>query len=85
MALKLQNMYVWLGFSSKAAKLLIREQELDNPDMLRVLTNKNIDDICDVMREPGSKNAYGTSNRGQQVSVIAQDSLKRATFLFHHW
>ena len=35
------------------------------------------------MRKPGGKNADGTSNRGQQVSVIAQENLKLGTFLFH--
>ena len=39
-----QDMYVWLGLSPKAAKLLVREQGLDSPEMLRVLT-KNVDDI----------------------------------------
>ena len=59
MALKLQNMYIQLGFSPEAAKLLIREQGLDNPDRLRVLTDKNVDDICNVARKPGGKNADG--------------------------
>ena len=85
MALKLQNMYVWLRFSPKAAKLLIREQGLDNSNRLRVLTDKNVNDICNVMRKPGGKNADGTPDRGQQVSVIAQENLKLTAFLFHHW
>ena len=85
MASKLQNMYIWLGFSPKTAKLLIREQGLDNPDRLRILMDKNVDDICNVVRKPGGKNADGTPNRGQQVSVIAWDNLKLAAFLFHHW
>ena len=84
MASKLQDMYIQLGFSPKAAKLLIREQGLDNPDRLRVLTDKNVDDICNVMRKPGSKNADGTPNRVQQVSVIAQVNLKLTAFLFYH-
>ena len=84
MALKLKNMYIWLGFSPKAAKLLIREQGQDNPNRLRVLTDKNVDDICNVVRKPGGKNANGTLGRRQQVSVIAQGSLKVAAFLFHH-
>ena len=84
MALKLQNMYVWLGFSPKATKLLVREQGLDNPDRLRVLINNNVKDIYNVMRNPGSKNADGMPNRGQQVSVIPQENLKLAMFLFHH-
>ena len=59
-------MYIWLGFSPEAAKLLIRDQGLDNPDRLRVLTGKNVDDICNVMRKPGGKNADRTPNRGSK-------------------
>ena len=84
MALKLQNIYIQLRFSSKAAMLLVREQGLDNPYRLRVLMDKNVDDICNVMRKPGKKNANRTPNRGLQVSVIAQENLKLAAFLFHH-
>ena len=84
MALKLQNMYIRLGFSPKAAKLLVREQGQDNPDRLRVCIDKNVHDICNVTRKPGSKNANGTPNGGQQVSVIAQENLKLTAFLFHH-
>ena len=67
MALKLQNMYVRLGFSPEGAKLFVRKHGLDNPDRLRVLTDKNVNDICNVMRKPGSKNNDGTPDRGQQV------------------
>ena len=77
-------MYILLGFSPEAAKLLVREQGLDNSDRLRVLTDKNVDDICNVVRKSGSKNTDGTPDRGQQVSVINQENLKLATFLFHH-
>ena len=78
-------MYIWLGFSPKAAMLLIREQGLDNSDRLIVLTDKNVDNMCNVVRKPGSKSADGTLDRGQRVSVIAQENLKLAAFLFHHW
>ena len=81
----LQDMYLWLRFSSEAARLLVRKQGLDNPERLRVLTNKNVYDIYTVMRKPVSKNANGMPNRGQQVSVIAQEHLKLAVFLFHYW
>ena len=37
------------------------------------------------MRKQGDKNADGMPDRWQQVSVIAQDNLKLATFLFHYW
>ena len=71
MALWLQDMYIWLGFSPKAAKLLIREQQPDNPEMLRILTEKNVDDICSVLGNPSDKNDNGMPDRGQQVSIIA--------------
>ena len=77
-------MYTWHGFNPKAAKLLIREQGLDSPDRLRLLSDKNVDDICNVMRKPGGKNANRMPDRGQQVLVIAQENLKLAAFLFHH-
>jgi hypothetical protein len=77
-------MYIQLGFTPKAAKLLIREQGLDSPERLQVLTDKNVDDICNVMRKPGGKIANGMPDRGQQVSIIAQKNLKLAVFLFHH-
>ena len=46
---------------------------------------KNVDDICNIMRKPGGKNADRTPDRGQQVMVIAQENLKLAAFLFYHW
>ena len=75
---------IWLGFNPEAAKLFIREQGLDSPKRVRVLLDKNVVDICNVMRKPGSKNADGMPIRRQQVSVIAQENLKLAVFLFHH-
>ena len=64
--------------------MLIRKQGLDSPERLRVLTNKNINDICNVIRKQGGKNANRTPDRGQQVSAIAQENLKLTAFLFHH-
>ena len=60
----LQDMYLWLEFSPEAARLFIREQGLVSPKRLRVFTNKNVDDICNVMRKPGVKNADGTPDTG---------------------
>ena len=64
--------------------MLVREQGLDSPEWLRVLTDKNVNVICNIMRKPGRKNADGKLNRRQQVSVIAQENLKLSAFLFHH-
>ena len=65
--------------------MLIREKELESQRRFIVVSYKNVDDICNVMRKLGSKNANETSIRGQQVSVIAQESLTLAVFILHHW
>ena len=75
---------MWLGLSLKAARLHIKEQGLNSHERLRVLPDKNINDICNVMRKLGNKNVNRMPNRGQQVSIIAQENLKLAAFLFHH-
>ena len=67
-------MYFWLGFSAEAVKFLAREQGLDRPERLRVLTDKNVDDICNVVRKLGGKNANGIFKRGQSISVIVQET-----------
>ena len=64
------------GFSPEAARLLVREQGLDSIERLRVLIEKNVHDICNVERKPGGKNVNGMPDKGQQVSVIAQENLK---------
>ena len=46
--------------------------------------DKNVNDIYNVTRKPDGKNANVMPDRGQQVSVIAQENLKQAAFLFHH-
>ena len=72
-------------FHPEAARLLIREQGLESPERLSILIDKNINDIYNVDRKPSGKNVDRTPNREQQVSVIAQEKLKLAGFLFHHW
>ena len=84
MASWLQHMYLQLIFSSAAARLLIREQGLDSPERLRAMMDKNVNDIYNVMIKPGDKNADGAPDRGQQISVIAQENPKLAVLLFHH-
>ena len=83
-ALWLQYIYIQLEFSPKAAKLLIKEQGIDSPERLRVLADKNVDDICNIMRKPGGMNAHEMLYKGQQVSVIVQENLKLASFIFHN-
>ena len=54
----------------RSDNLLIRKEGLDSPKKLRVLMEKNVDDICNIVRKSDSKNADRISNRGQQVSII---------------
>ena len=68
----------------EAARLLVRDQGLYSPDRLRVLIDKTVHDICNVMRKPGGKIANRMPDREQQVLVIAQENVKLAAFLFHH-
>ena len=75
---------MWLVFSSEADRLIVRDQGLDSPERLRVLTDKNVNETCNIARKPCSKNANESPDRGQQVSVIAQEHLKLAVFLFHY-
>ena len=88
----LQDTYMQIRFSPKAAQLLIKEQGLDSQHRLQIFPDKNVDDICNVVRKPGRKNANGMPDREQQVSVITQETLMLAVFLFHcrwgctfHW
>ena len=45
-------------------RLLIREQVLDISKRLRALTDKNVNDICNVVRKPGGKNTDKMPERG---------------------
>ena len=83
MALWLQDMYLWLRFSPEVARLFTRVQGLDRPEKSSVLTDKKVDDTYNVLRKPEGKNANGTPNTGQQVTVIVQENLKLAALLFH--
>ena len=69
MVLLLQDMYIQLGVSPKAVKLLAREQAYQQERWWHL---------------PGGKNASRTPDRGQQVSVIAQENLKLAPFHINH-
>ena len=69
---------------SKTAKLLIREQGLDDSGKLRVLIKKNVNDICNVMRKSGGKNVeWNARQRATGISHVSRN-LKLAPFLFHH-
>ena len=85
MVLQLQDIYLKLGFSCEAARLLEGEQESHSPERLRVLIHKNVNDICNIVRKSGGKNADGMTNRWKQILAIAQENLMLVIFLFNDW
>ena len=42
-----------------AARVLVHNQGLDSPDRLRIVTNKNVDNMFNVIRKSGSKSKNG--------------------------
>ena len=58
-------MYLRLRFRCEEAHLLIRKQALE-PFRLKVLTNKNVDHICKVLRKQGKKNANDNHTEGNR-------------------
>ena len=61
----MQHMYLRLRFRCEEAHLLIRKQALE-PFRLKVLTNKNVDHICKVLRKQGKKNANDNHTEGNR-------------------
>ena len=68
MASWLQDMYLWLDLVPKQPDCFVREQGLDSHDRLRLM-DKNVDDICNVVRKPGSKNANIMPNRDNRFQL----------------
>ena len=73
-----------LRFGPQAARVLVREQGLDSPQRLRVITDKNVDDICNIMRKSGGKNANRMPNsyspRKPAASCLPISHWWRCTF-----
>ena len=74
MALWLQDMYKQCEFIPKAAQLLIREQSLGSLGRLKIFTDNNVNNICNVRIKPGCKNAKETPKKEHQLPVIAQEN-----------
>ena len=79
-----EDLRLWPHGSRICTYTWIQSQSRDSPDKLRLLTAKKVNDICNVMKKPGSKSAERMLDRGQLVSVIAQEKLKLDAYLFHH-
>ena len=84
MASRIKDMFLQVGFSSETAQLPVKKKGLHSSDEMHVITHKIVDSICNVIRMPGSKNVNRLPDQEQQVSVIAQENLKQAVFLFNH-
>ena len=69
MVCKLDAMHVQLGFSHDSARVLVHKQGLNSTYRLRALTNKNVDDICNVTRKPGGKSTNNLPTDGNKYQL----------------
>ena len=83
MALGLQMLYLQIRCSIKAGGIIFKEQGLLSTGPLQVLTDNNINVICNVTRKLGNKNANATCNREHQVAVMSGENFKLTAFLIY--
>lgn len=79
-----------LGFSADAATAVCDQQDIDELDELKVLTDKEVENLCKVVRRPGGTIADPANpgqlipNPGHQVSMRAENNLKLACYYVRH-
>lgn len=86
--------YQRLGFTVAAAVLLTEEQDQNDLDELRLLTDAEVTNLCKVVRRPGGTIAgpapagggvaVQITNPGTSVSLRAENNLKLACFYLKH-
>lgn len=75
----MRQAFMQLGFSQLAATALTNEQDIGSCQMLKELTETEVDDVCKQIRKSG-----GAQGNGIPISVIAQSSLRTAAYLGRH-
>jgi len=68
-----------IGLSNNAAMAITNEQGVDSCDVLKTLTEGEIEEMCKQVRKNG-----GANGGGVPISAIAQSNLKYAAFLGKH-
>ena len=89
----MKDVYVGLGFTANAALKMVTQQGIDSLEELRELDDKEVENLCRVLRKPGgfmpNPNADPDPamnqpaeifDPGTQVSTRAENLLKQACF-----
>lgn len=75
---------VALGFTQEAATDIRDVQQVNSLPEIGLLTDKDVENLCKIVRRPGGTNASGTVNPGNSVSLRAETNLKLAVYWYHH-
>ena len=73
-----------MGFTNEVSDYLVTDQSLDSLDEIALLTDKDIDNLCSVVRRPGGTIANNVPNPGLNVSVRAQINMKLLVYYTQH-
>ena len=77
---EMQEIFLRLVFSQSLALKLVDDQGIDSPWTLASLSNEDIAAMYNVIHRPVGLVSGKTSNRGNQISVLAATNLKLAVF-----
>ena len=81
----LRSAYGRIGFSAEAALVITDTQGIDNMEVLKILNDGVIENLCKVIRRPGGIDPIANvANLGFQVSLRAENNLKLASVFLKH-
>ena len=81
----LRSAYGWIGFSAESDLVITDSQGIDCMEKLEVITDGEIDNLCNVIRRPGGINHItNIANLGLQVSLRSENNLKLTSFFLKH-
>ena len=78
---EMQVMYLRLDYSQTVVEKHVVDQGIDFPCTLASLSDKDISEICDVIRRPGGIVTRSITDRGSQISVVVAKDLNLAMFI----
>ena len=81
----LQSDYGWIGFSAEVAVVITETQGIYCMEELDILTDRDIDNLCKVIRRPGGINPItNVADLGLQVPLRAKNNLKLSRIFLKH-
>ena len=69
-------------FSQTVAMKLVDDQGIDSLQTSASLFDENIATICHVIKRPGGSVSRKTSDKGNQICILAAKNLKLTAFMF---